>query len=572
MTGTSARDNKSCVDILKLLVFCYLYIPVIIFCITWFKPLIAVIACIGAVVGTGLYLARSKTVLRKPVKREWVFAAASLIIILIWCALSGFGGYVLQSGDFPKHNVILRDIMVNKAPVTYDFDGREGTLSYYIAGYIVPALAGHFFSDSFDAAQDTLLIWNAVGIFLAVLLLYRNIGHKKGASLIIITLTLILFATFVCPLSGIFKNLYPDEAGDGIHWLSNVIWIQYSSDIMLLAYVFPQMISGLLGVSLLKETGNDYGKWGLILAPLVMYSAFVFLGMAILMLTVFVADLLSDEGERKGRAHVKETLKSVFSLCNLCSLVFAAVLILYLMGNILQEKPSGVAMGIERIYYGGYYHTLIFFELSWLLWILLLLKREKENRLLFAAAFNLLIYPFFKMGYYNDLCMRASIPALLVISVTVAENIIISVFGEDIEKGGNRQKSEDAEIGQNAENMQSAENTQNAENGKSAERIQDAENMRDEENAVSTENAEKPGKDLKKGRDLWYAALLTVCLLISAAGPLGEIRYYFTGRSKDTRNYFEPYASSSEFFLSHDFVEYQYIDWDPDSISKKILK
>ena len=96
--------------------------------------------------------------------------------------------------------------------------------------------------------------------------------------------------------------------------------------------------------------------------------------------------------------------------------------------------------------------------------------------------------------------------------------------------------------------------------------------MRDEENAVSTENAEKPGKDLKKGRDLWYAALLTVCLLISAAGPLGEIRYYFTGRSKDTRNYFEPYASSSEFFLSHDFVEYQYIDWDPDSISKKILK
>ena len=164
--------------------------------------------------------------------------------------------------------------MVNKAPVTYDFDGREGTLSYYIAGYIVPALAGHFFSDSFDVAQDTLLIWNAVGIFLAVLLLYRNIGHKKGASLIIITLTLILFATFVCPLSGIFKNLYPDEAGDGIHWLSNVIWIQYSSDIMLLAYVFPQMISGLLGVSLLKETGNDYGKWGLILAPLVMYSAF----------------------------------------------------------------------------------------------------------------------------------------------------------------------------------------------------------------------------------------------------------------------------------------------------------
>ena len=519
--------KKGPVDILGLLVLSYLYIPVIIFCITWFKPFIALMACLGAVGGMGLYLAGSKGIPGGLKKQEWMFAAVSLLIILLWCALSGFGGYVLQSGDFPKHNVILRDIMVNRAPVRYDFDGREGTLSYYIAGYIVPALMGHLFSDSFDIAQDTLLVWNAAGIFLAVLMLYRNIGHKKGLSLVIITLTLVLFATFVCPLSGIFKNWYPDEAGDGIHWLSNVIWIQYSSDIILLAYVFPQMISGLLGVALLKETGNDYGKWGSILAPLVLYSAFVFLGMAILMLTVFAAGLLSDEEEGKGRDHVKTTLVSVFSVCNLCSLVLMGALILYLMGNILQEKPPGASMGIERIYYGGYYHTLVFFELSWMLWILLLLRREKDNRLLFAASFNLLIYPFFKMGYYNDLCMRASIPALLVISVTVAENIIISVFGEG-EEG--REKEE------------------NGENGESAD------------------------KELKRGRDLWYAALLSACLLISAAGPLKEIGYYFSGRDKAARNYFDPYASSSEFFLSHDFVEYQYIDWDPDSISGRILK
>ena len=143
MTQEPFLEKKGPVDILGLLVLSYLYIPVIIFCITWLKPFIAVIACLGAAGGVGLYLAGSKGIPGGLKKQEWIFAAASLLIILLWCALSGFGGYVLQSGDFPKHNVILRDIMVNSAPVRYDFDGREGTLSYYIAGYIVPALIGH---------------------------------------------------------------------------------------------------------------------------------------------------------------------------------------------------------------------------------------------------------------------------------------------------------------------------------------------------------------------------------------------------------------------------------------------
>ncbi len=507
------EGNKSCIDILRLLIFSYLYIPIIIFCVTWFKWQIALLVCLEVTIGLGLFLIRSKTSFRRLQISEWIFAGVTLVLIFIWCVLSGFGGYVLQSGDFPKHNVILRDLMVNTPPVRYDFDGREGILSYYIAGYIVPALTGRFFSESFDAAHDALLVWNTAGIFLAVLLLYRNIGQKKGASLIIITLTLILFSTFVCPVSGIFKNWYPDEAGDGIHWLSNTIWIQYSSNVVLLAYVFPQMISGLLGISLLKELRYDYGKWGFILAPLVLYSAFVFLGMAVLMLTVFIADLFPKRGEEGEHNFKAVVFKQIFSGYNLCSLGVMVPLVLYLAGNILQDKPDGVAMGLEFIWYKDYFHTLVFFELSWLLWILLLLKREKGNRLLLAASLNLLIYPLFKMGYYNDFCMRSSIPALLAVCVTVAENIIISIFGEK-------------------------------------------------------------GKDENTGseRNLWYAVLLSAFLIICGLGPLKETEYFYTGRARGERNYYDPYTSSEEFFFSHDFTEYQYIDWDPESISKEILK
>ena len=512
-------------DTIKLAAFLYLYLPVIIFCVTWFQWFISVPICTVMLFSLALFLLRSKTEPCKLTVWEWICGGLVLLIVFAWCYASGLGGFVLQSGDFPKHNVILRDLINYALPVRYDFSGREGMLSYYVAGYIVPALVGKAFGKDFDRAQDMLLIWSAIGIFLAVLLLYKAFRIRKGYAFLIIIFTIILFATFVCPVTAVFSKWFPEEAGDGVHWLSNTIWIQYSSNITMLSYVFPQMIPGLLAVAMFKNLRYDYDTWGLILAPLVIYSTFVFLGVTVIMLTTFVLDMVT--------AHMKAVpsgtwkgVKGVLSIYNISSLALAVTLLLYLLGNILQEKPTEAAMGLTLIDYSGHLHTLLFFELSWLLWIFLLAKREKGDHLLAAAAVSLTFYPFFKMGYYNDLCMRASIPALLIICVTVAENILRSFAGTD-----------PGEID------------------------------------TVPDKVKGSGKSVAVGqRDRWYAALLIICLMITGAAPMKELHYYYTARAKGERNYYDIYEKSEDFYFSYDFVEYQYIDWDPDSISHNMLR
>ena len=62
------------------------------------------------------------------------------VLLLGWCVVSGQGAYVKQAGDWDKHHAVLQDLMQRRWPVTYTYHGMEGTLTYYIAGYLLPSL------------------------------------------------------------------------------------------------------------------------------------------------------------------------------------------------------------------------------------------------------------------------------------------------------------------------------------------------------------------------------------------------------------------------------------------------
>ena len=58
---------------------------------------------------------------------------------------------------------------------------------------------------------------------------------------------------------------------------------------------------------------------------------------------------------------------------------------------------------------------------------ILLLKRHKSDLIYYVSILSLFILPFFKMGMYNDLVMRASIPALFVLMIYVVQNLFVRV-------------------------------------------------------------------------------------------------------------------------------------------------
>lgn len=91
--------------------------------------------------------------------------------------------------------------------------------------------------------------------------------------------------------------------------------------------------------------------------------------------------------------------------------------------------------GCSMIDYSDHIWVLIAFEIAWMLWILLLIKKELHNGILWVASISLFLFPFFTMGEWNDFCMRASIPALLCLCFLVTKNLVQCISVEKYKDG-----------------------------------------------------------------------------------------------------------------------------------------
>lgn len=414
INGGTKMKNENHLNLIYLL---YLYLPILIFAVSWLNPIVGLPAAIISVYLIWRCSSWKKNGISSLFKRHWPFLIVTLCIVISWALLSGLGGYFQQSYDWQKHNVLLNDFINRSWPVHYQFKGKYGVVSYYIGEYIIPGLIGKL--GGFNLAQISLLLWIVLGICLLILSLYHWIGEDKGWILILIVLGLIFFSPFIYPLSGIYGNWVPWDAmqmRDMGEWFSRELGIQYTSNISLLRFVFPQFIPTALSVSLWMRNRYCYQVWGVILAPIILYSTFAFLGLACLMLMTLIFDLI-----KRGQSL---SWREVINPENILSIILMVVLLLYIACNILQPKPLNEAMhfGFTDVWH----HKLgfIIFQGAWIIWLLLLLKHERKNELLYFASVLLFFLPFFKFGAANDLVMRVSIPALMIINFYVIKDIV----------------------------------------------------------------------------------------------------------------------------------------------------
>lgn len=393
----------------------YLYISIFIFFLTWIQLVIAIpLVCLSLVGIIVSVRGQQKSDVKLNISFG-IFCFVSLVLIVIWCCLSGIGGYALQPSDWIKHNLILNDLIDMPWPVRYQYGDESGVLCYYIAEYLLPAAIGKIWG--FDAASTGLLIWVVLGLFLTVLLLYSQYGNNKAWILPVIVFCVFSFATLLGPISGIYRGWFPDDVSDGFMWLSNTVRIQYSSNITMLRWVFPQFVPTAVAVALLFRYRNQYEIWGLCVAPLALYSTFAFVGMAGLLVLLFVFDCIKN-------CQIIQQCKRLVSIGNIAACLDIILQTVYIGGNVLQEKPETSLMGFSVIDYSDHIWVLIAFEIAWMLWTLLLIKKELHNGILWVASISLFLFPFFTMGEWNDFCMRASIPALLCLCFLVTKNLV----------------------------------------------------------------------------------------------------------------------------------------------------
>lgn len=409
----------------------YIYIPIVIFLAGWLKLWYAII-CAGVLFGVA-YRFLGKYLLKKEydsyVHVEWEIVVIAVLLFLWIGYYAGWGRWVAQSGDWNKHNAILYDLVNSSWPVYYKNGDEHSMLVYYIAQYIVPAIVGKV-THSVRIAEIFNYIWAEIGLFLVWLNLIATIDIKKYLIKFTSPFVLVFFSTPLWISELVMKRLLGiNQIGSG-QWFffdSEGILLQYSSNYVMLRWVFPQVIVIWMMVLLLMQHKDKIEFYLFLLLPGVLFATLSFVGL------VPVGVFFSIEWLRENKSF-KRWMCKIFSIENILTLFsIGSVLCLYFYGNIFSSKPDSI--GLMRQPYDGKLGIFwCFIGVNVLLYGILLWWDNKKNLIFYITIISLSVIPLFKMGLYNDFGMRCSIVFLFLLMIYIVQFIDKNIGNENNKK------------------------------------------------------------------------------------------------------------------------------------------
>jgi hypothetical protein len=381
----------------------YLIAPNVLFVLFWVKPWIALPLVVVATASV------TRWAVALPPSSSQPSTKLAIIIILAagLAACTGVIGGMGMPYDWIKHLGLVRDLDRTSWPVVLRGSAGESSLAlrYSSAYYLAPAAA----ATVVGPAVDRLLIYGWTALGLIFFLGRYPIGREAREVQIFRIALLLLFsgADIVGTLVlGATKMSYTH-----LEWWAQ--YFQYSSLMTAVMWVPQHLLPAAIAVALLmdRETRVRIAPiMGLLLAALPLWSPFAALG--ILPITaVAVVQVIKHGGARM-----------FLSWANLIAapLLFAVVA-LYLSAD-TADIPQGpvwhfypVSDLLWRV------PLFLFVELGPILIALVALAglRTELGFLISAGAF-LMVLPLYRIGFYNDLVMRASLPALVCLLILIA--------------------------------------------------------------------------------------------------------------------------------------------------------
>jgi hypothetical protein len=407
----------------------YLALPVGVFLAGWLWPGWAVLVVAGLLTGVAIWARRLWAADRVPEESRPVpvlaLAGAALAVIAV-VALSGPGGFGEQTWDWGKHNAILKDLIEQRWPVAYATGRSDVILTYYVAYYLPAALVGK--AAGWTAANVGLFAWSALGAVLAFLWLVVLSGAPVWRCLLIF----VFFSGLDMVGAALWSTRWTDAAwmdDFSAEWWVNR-WV-YPNNLTLLAFAPHQALGGWLLTGLALDGLWRYpgraphvlgGALGLLWSP---FATLGLLGLA----GLDWATAWRARGGVRGLARDGAELAGL-----LTALVLAAYLLSQFWPMALPPEyyPSPARFEVAAFTFlparlpvrefGADYAVFVTLEFLLLAALLAVAYRRhpRERRLLGAVTAMLLILPLFRYGFFNDLVMRASIPALFALQALAA--------------------------------------------------------------------------------------------------------------------------------------------------------
>ncbi len=343
--------------------------------------------------------------------------ATAYSAIFVWCCFSGIGGAGFQNTDYAASNALIKDLIENPWPLNL---AENKPLVYYVAYYLPAAFMGKLFN--WYTAQFVMFIWSYLGLVLVWNILSAALELNRISqlrSLIAISI-FILFGGWDS-IGTLFNHNYSEAPlGTHIEWWAQIA--QFSSHTTLLFWVPQHVIAPWLIASyILFLLNKNQTRHSLLL-----FSSFSFLWspIASIGLLPFIAIVMTIQ--------YRESRLNTFEFTNnfLIGPVFATLGVLFYSSNSIQF-PSHWQL-TEHGFIPNYLLLILLEVLPLSIPFLLLHLKQRfsfnqialppsfklsgsEKALGWTALIVLTALPLYKLGIMNDLAMRASIPALLVL-------------------------------------------------------------------------------------------------------------------------------------------------------------
>jgi hypothetical protein len=94
----------------------------------------------------------------------WIVPAGALLVL--WLSFSGVGGLGFQNPDYQGHNPLLLQLILQNWPLTIDLGGNSARYVYYLAYYLPAGLIGKI-TGKWLVANAVMFIWTLFGVWIA---------------------------------------------------------------------------------------------------------------------------------------------------------------------------------------------------------------------------------------------------------------------------------------------------------------------------------------------------------------------------------------------------------------------
>lgn len=386
--------------------YIYLALPLGLFLVTWLDYLWASIFSLSFIFAYYKCVACTNNSIIVDNKKTYMF----LSIALIWCFLSGIGYFYYQSFDYHFRNAVFRDLINYEWPVFYD--KANTPMVYYMGFWLIPALISKLFSLVINDEDILFLIGNGFLYLYAVIgvvLVFAQLSIATKAEnnkKILAAVFLFIFFSGLDIIGYNFFTIMKQPFDYHLEWWATII--QYSSITTGMFWVFNQFIPIAL-ITLLIFNERKIRNFGFLVAISLFSSPYPSAGIGLIAL-FYAINVFCCSANKKDFI-----LNEIFSVQNIIAVFWIIpIVICYYITN-----SEGIYGFIFILDYIKIKQLIIFMVLEFLIYALIIGKMFYKDVFFVTAIFSLLIIPFLRLDMQNNFCMRASIPAIVLLTVYV---------------------------------------------------------------------------------------------------------------------------------------------------------